>query len=97
MTAHIVIYTTPQCGYCQMAKELLKRRGWPYSEVDVARDPAQRAALVKTTGRRTVPQIFINDQPIGGFDELHALDTSGALTRLVTEPQAPHSDNRSAP
>jgi glutaredoxin 3 len=77
------MYSTLICPYCIRAKVLLKGRGIPYEEIDVTGDPEARAWLVKTTGRRTVPQIFIDDQPIGGFDELRELDRSGELSKRV--------------
>ena len=79
----VQVYTTDYCPYCVRAKALLQRRGIPYEEIDVSGDHEKRAWLVKTTGRRTVPQIFINGEPIGGSDELHALDRSGDLKKLV--------------
>ena len=75
----IRIYTTPSCGYCVRAKTLLKQRGYPFQEVDVAGDATKRAWLVEVTGRRTVPQIFFGDESIGGFDDLNALDRAGTL------------------
>jgi glutaredoxin 3 len=83
MIAHVKVYTTRICPYCISAKSLLKKRSVPYEEIDVSRDHEKRAWLVTATGRRTVPQIFIDDQPIGGSDELHALDASGELERLL--------------
>ena len=77
------IYTTTYCGYCWRAKLLLKRRGIPYEDIDVTGDPEKRAWLVGATGRRTVPQIFIDGASIGGCDELHALDRSGELGRIL--------------
>ena len=74
------IYTTAVCPYCIRAKALLKKRGIDFDEVDVSDDAAKRAWLVDVTGgRKTVPQIFIKEEPIGGYDELAALDQSGAL------------------
>jgi glutaredoxin 3 len=81
--ADIKVYTTNMCGYCVVAKRLLQKRGIPFQEINVSGDAAQRAWLVKTTGRRTVPQIFIEGDPIGGYDELHAMDRSGELARRV--------------
>lgn len=77
------MYTTQVCPYCVRAKALLKQRDIPFEEIDVSRDDAKRAWLVETTGRRTVPQIFIGDEAIGGFDDLHALDKSGELTKKL--------------
>lgn len=79
MAATVTIYTTPVCPYCVRAKALLQKRGVPYTEVDVAGDDEKRAWLVQTTGRRTVPQIFLGEESIGGSDDLHALDAKGEL------------------
>ena len=79
----VTVYTTDSCGYCVQAKSLLKKRSIPFEEVNVQNDQEKRAWLVKTTGRRTVPQIFIGDDPIGGSDELHALDKSGELAKRL--------------
>ena len=76
----VTIYTTRICPYCIAAKRLLSARGIPYQEIDVSGDQAKRAWLVEVTGgRKTVPQIFIKGESIGGFDELSALDQSGQL------------------
>ena len=79
----VQVYTTDYCPYCDRAKALLAKRGIAYEEIDVTHEPEKRAWLVQTTGRRTVPQIFINDAPIGGFDELRTLEDEGALDRLL--------------
>ena len=83
--ARVEIYTTPSCPFCVRAKRLLEARGIAYDEIDVAGDPALRADLVQRTGRRTVPQIFIDGEPIGGFEELAALDASTRLANLVAD------------
>lgn len=77
------VYSTLICPYCIRAKLLLRERGIPYEEIDVTGDYEARQWLVKVTGRRTVPQIFIGDESIGGFDELRALDRSGELNRKL--------------
>jgi glutaredoxin 3 len=79
----VTIYTTNACGYCVAAKNLLRRRGIAYEEIDVTGKPEKRAWLVEATGRRTVPQIFIRGEAIGGYDELAALDREGKLAALV--------------
>ena len=81
--ARIEVYTTPMCPYCVAAKRLLTERGIAYDEIDVAEDAALRAEIVQRSGRRTVPQIFIGEQSIGGFDELYELDQSGELDTLL--------------
>ena len=77
------VYSTMVCPYCVRAKMLLKDRSIPYEEIDVTGDHDKRQWLVETTGRRTVPQIFIGDEAIGGFDELRALDVSGELNKKL--------------
>lgn len=84
MAAHVVVYSTKICPYCDRAKALLRQRGVAYEEVDVTNDPDKRAWLVTATGgRRTVPQIFIDGEGIGGFDDLRALDVSGELAKKL--------------
>ncbi len=82
-TAKVVMYTTQQCPFCVRAKALLRHKGVSFEEIDVGDDPELRARMVEASGRRTVPQIFINDRAIGGFEELHALDQGGELDRLL--------------
>jgi len=78
----VEVYTTPSCPFCVRAKRLLEARRIPFREIDVAGDDALRADLVERTGRRTVPQIFIDGRSIGGFEELAALDSAGDLAGL---------------
>lgn len=82
MATRIKIYTTDYCGYCKQAKTLLQSKGILFEEVDVTHDDAKREWLVKTTGFKTVPQIFIDDKPIGGFDNLSQMDKEGKLASL---------------
>lgn len=80
----ITIYTTSICPYCIRAKNLLKSKGYAYEEIDVSNDTALREAMVeKAGGRRTVPQIFVGNTHVGGFDDLNALDRQGKLEPLV--------------
>ena len=80
----IEVYSTASCPYCVAAKNLLKARGLEWTEVRVDTDPVQREAmLARSGGARTVPQIFINDQHVGGFDQLAAADRSGKLKQLL--------------
>lgn len=80
----VEIYTTPTCPYCHAAKRLLAKKGVAFVEIDVARDPALRQAMTQRAGgRRTVPQIFIGGKPVGGSDEIHALDHAGRLDALL--------------
>jgi glutaredoxin 3 len=86
VTAAVRIYTTRWCGYCFAALRLLDKKQVRYEHVDVTRDPATRRWLVEATGRTTVPQVFINDQPVGGYTDLSNLDDGGELDRLLAEP-----------
>lgn len=85
MAAEVVMYRTPYCGYCVRAKMLLQEKGVVFREVDVSHDPGTRRWLVDATGRRTVPQIFINGRPVGGYDDLRELDRMGKLDPLLRE------------
>jgi glutaredoxin 3 len=77
------MYTTAWCGYCERAKMLLETRGFPYEEIRMDDDPAFRAKLLDLTGHWTVPQILIDERPIGGYVELVELDRSGRLAQLA--------------
>lgn len=77
------MYTTPICPYCVRAKQLLARKGVSFREVDVSRDPALRQEVMARSGRRTVPQIWIGDYHVGGFDDLYALEREGRLDGLL--------------
>jgi len=80
----IVVYSTGWCPYCVRARALLERKGLPFREIKVDENPAEREAmLARSGGRRTVPQIFIGDHHVGGFDELYALDKAGKLDALT--------------
>jgi glutaredoxin 3 len=79
----IRMYSTTWCGYCIRAKALLERRGLEYEELVMDDDPAFRQKLLEMTGRWTVPQIFIDDVPIGGYTELWCLDRDGKLDELA--------------
>ncbi|MCQ8104622.1 glutaredoxin 3 [Methylomonas sp. SURF-2] len=81
--SEIVIYTGRFCPYCTMAKKLFQRKGASYTEIDVDAKPGLREELMEKTKRRTVPQIFIGERHIGGFDDLHALDMQGQLDPLL--------------
>ena len=81
----VVMYSTAWCGYCQRARNLLERKGVPVREVKIDEEPGERELMLqKTGGRRTVPQIFIGERHVGGYDELAALDRSGELDKLLT-------------
>jgi glutaredoxin 3 len=88
--AKIVMYTTPWCGYCAAAKKLLGSKQAAYDNIDVGSDRTQLQNMIDLCGGRTVPQIFINDQAIGGYDDIAALDANGELDGLLD--QAPPTD-----
>ena len=82
--ADVTIYTTPFCPYCVAAKQLLDRKGQSFEEIDVARDPDLRTEMMaRAGGRRTVPQIFVGAQHLGGFDDVAALDRRGELDPIL--------------
>jgi glutaredoxin 3 len=83
MVPRVIVYTTESCGYCRMAVAFLEKKGIRPELTDVSGDDEKRKWLVETTGRRTVPQVFINDQPVGGYTDLVALDRSGRLDALL--------------
>lgn len=84
MQKKITVYSTNICPYCMRAKSLLKEKGYAYEEINVGEDAALREAMVvKAGGRRTVPQIFIGETHVGGFDDLNALSREGKLDALV--------------
>ena len=84
MSASVLMYTTAVCPYCIRAKQLLKSRGVnEIEEVRIDLDPQRRDEMMQKTGRRTVPQIYIDDLHVGGFDDLRALDLAGGLDPLL--------------
>jgi glutaredoxin 3 len=83
--ASVVIYTTPWCAYCHRAKALLKRKGVTFDEVGVDGRPDLRRWLSDTSGQNTVPQVFINSQPVGGFSDIASLDQAGILDAKLGE------------
>ncbi|MEQ1635373.1 MAG: glutaredoxin 3 [Methylococcales bacterium] len=82
-TSEILIYTANLCSYCLMAKRLLDAKGVQYTEINVDAEPGLREALMQKSKRRTVPQIYIGDRHIGGFDDLYALDRQKGLDPLL--------------
>jgi len=93
----ITIYTSGWCGYCMRAKALLDRKGLAYREINVDGDRVHREEMIRLSGRRTVPQVFIDDKHVGGSDDLAAAERSGELDRLlgIGAPlgAAPHTDH----
>jgi len=84
--ARVVIYTTNYCPYCFGAKSLLRFKNVEFEEIDVSNDPARRAEMESLSGRRTVPQIFIDGKAIGGYDEARLLDGEGKLNQMLGLP-----------
>ena len=83
MTPEIILYTTSWCPFCRRARALLTQKGVKWTEHDIEEDPAQRQAMIKASGRDTVPQIFINGTHIGGSDDLFELAAKGGLDKLL--------------
>lgn len=84
MSAHVLMYTTGTCPYCTMAERLLKSKGVDEIEkVRIDLEPERRIAMMEKTGRRTVPQIYIGETHVGGFDDLNALEREGKLDALL--------------
>ena len=79
----VEIYTTPLCGYCHAAKRLLDAKGAAYAERDVSRDRELRAEMERRSGRRTVPQIWVGETHVGGYDDLAAMEREGRLMPLL--------------
>ena len=81
--AEVIIYRTTRCPYCDMAERLFKELGTEVTKIDITNDAAKRQELVATTGQRTVPQIFIDGQAIGGYSDARALHTTGELQKML--------------
>jgi len=80
----IVVYTKDYCPYCHAAKDLLRKKGAAFTEVDIQKHPERRAEMIqKAGGRSTVPQIFIGGTHVGGCDDIHALDGAGKLDPML--------------
>ncbi|MEM7075500.1 MAG: glutaredoxin 3 [Pseudomonadota bacterium] len=80
----VELYSSPLCGYCHAAKRLLSAKGISFSEINVALSPQSKAEMIdRAGGRRTVPQIFVSGQHVGGYDDLVALDRAGKLDALL--------------
>jgi glutaredoxin 3 len=82
----VTVYSSPFCPYCFMAKKLLKKKGVSFEEIDVMADPKRKPEMIeRAQGRKTVPQIFIGDTHVGGYDDMAALDRDGKLDPLLKE------------
>ena len=79
----LTVYTTEPCGYCRTAKALLDKRRIPYDEVNLSKDAEGRSELVARTGMMTFPQVIVDGEPLGGFQELAAADRDGRLAALL--------------
>lgn len=89
--AKVVMYSTGVCPFCLQAERLLRAKGVAEIEkIRVDLDPTRRDEMVQRTGRRTVPQIYVGDRHVGGYDDLAALDRAGGLEPLLAAPQKPH-------
>jgi len=82
---NIDLYSSRWCGFCMRAKRLLDSKGVEYNEIDVDQDSALRTQMMQRSGRRTVPQIFIDEVHVGGCDDLYALERSGQLDELLAK------------
>ena len=81
---NVTVYMGPMCGYCDAAKRLLNKKNIPYKEINVALDENKREEMLKkSNGKRTIPQIFIEDFHVGGYVELRALEKKGELDNLI--------------
>lgn len=81
--ADVVIYRTQHCPYCDMAERLFESMGVDFEEIDVTHDTETREELVERTGRKTVPQIFIDDEAVGGFESVQELKKEGKLQEML--------------
>ena len=89
--ARVEIYTKRWCGFCHMARSLLARAGLAFEEHDVTSDPGKEREMKERSGRRTVPQVFIDGQPVGGYTELRDLHAAGRLQRPGGAPEGDQS------
>ena len=83
MTIPVIVYSTAVCPYCVRAERLLEAKGVTVQKIRVDLDPEERIKMMERTGRRTVPQIYVGDTHVGGFDDLYALDQAGKLDPLL--------------
>ena len=83
--SHVIVFSSPFCGYCSAAKRLLMDKGVDFIEINILSSPERRQEMIELSGRRSVPQIFVGGQHIGGYTELSTLDASGELDALLAE------------
>lgn len=91
MSTKVKLFVTTYCSYCNMAKRFLGANGIEFETIDVTTDAEKRDWLVKTTGMRTVPQIFVGDTSVGGYSELTGMHRKGKLQPLLEENDVPHT------
>jgi glutaredoxin 3 len=84
--SEVVLYTTSWCPYCARARRLFQQKGVPFTEIDIDAVPGARDEMRARSGRTSVPQVFIGDTHLGGFDDTHAMDRKGELDRLLAAP-----------
>lgn len=84
--AKVTVYSTRVCPYCRMAEKLLDKKGVTYDKIMVDEMPERREEMERLSGRKTVPQIFINNTPVGGFTDLAELERTGKLDALLAQP-----------
>ncbi len=83
--AKVIMYSTAWCGYCAAARELLRNKGVEFTDIDVDADQKLRQEMMDKSGGRTVPQIFINDEPVGGYTDIALLEEQGKLDTLLAQ------------
>jgi glutaredoxin 3 len=92
MSSPVVVYARAGCGYCRRAFALLDRKGVAYTEINVEHVAGARAEMQQRSGRNTVPQVFVGNRHLGGFDDIDALDVSGELDRILAGADAAQAD-----
>lgn len=83
--SHVIVFSSPFCGYCAVAKRLLMKKDADFIEINILGNPERRQEMIDLSGRRSVPQVFIGGQHVGGFTELRDLEASGELDALLAE------------
>ena len=83
--SHVIVFSSPFCGYCAAAKRLLMDKGVDFIEINILSSPGRRQEMIDLSGRRSVPQVFVGGQHIGGYTELSALNATGELDALLAE------------
>ena len=81
--AEVIIYNIDFCPYCTRAKQLLESKGVKFKEINVTEEPREKRVMIEKSGRKTFPQIFIDGEHVGGFDDINALDRDGKLNKML--------------